>query len=147
MYVEAHLKAKTGTSMSPPRTQLVLDSVVNKKRGVFLSKYIGTCARDFEHFMVTIELQVGDIAQLMYFVWCVTKKFALVHKNRGVFPSKYTGACAGDFGHFMVTIGLQVGDIAQLMHFAWCVTKKFALVHKKRVVFPIKVYRSMRTRF
>ena len=48
----------------------------------------------------------GDIAQLMHFVWCVTKKFALVHKKRVVFPSKYTGACARDFGHFMVTIGL-----------------------------------------
>ena len=30
----------------------------------------------------------GDIAQLMYFVWCVTKKFALVHKKRVVFPIK-----------------------------------------------------------
>ena len=86
----------------------------------------------------------------MYFVWCVTKKFAKVHKNWGFFQLKYTGTCARDFEHFLVTIGLQGGDIAQLMYFVWCVTKKFALVHKNWDVFLlkyIKVYRNKRKRF
>ena len=74
----------------------------------------------------------------MYFVRCVTKKFALVHKKWGIFHSKYTGACARDFEHFMVTIEPSVGDIPQLMYFVWCATKKFALVHKKGPIFPSK---------